>query len=201
MKNDALEALFRATLGEENVIEHMEAEGQRKAVRNCYVAKRMDPKMEEWEKLGFSFTQIPGDDMLCEAVLPEGWELKPTDHSMWTDIVDNNGHKRGSMFYKAAFYDRDAHMYLSPRYGVRTTYLNDEENTTEIYFGSDDEILYIAGRVSFPKDLSRKERLERYDLQDEFREDALKFGEENYPDFRDVHAYWDKPLELKQKKN
>jgi hypothetical protein len=40
--------------------------------------------------------------------LPPGWKVVPTDHSMWSDLVDAKGEKRASIFYKAAFYDRDA---------------------------------------------------------------------------------------------
>ena len=66
----------------------MENEGQKRAVAGTMMAKQMDPSREEWEKLGFTFTDIPGDEVLCKATLPEGWRMEETDHSMWTNIID-----------------------------------------------------------------------------------------------------------------
>lgn len=70
-----------------------------------------DLKRAEFEALGFVFGE-PLDDLFVNVTFPTGWEKKPTDHSMWTDIVDETGKKRGAIFYKAAFYDRSAHAYL-----------------------------------------------------------------------------------------
>ncbi len=58
------------------------------------------------------------DDLFIEAKLPEGWSRKGTDHSMWSEIRDEEGRCRMSVFYKAAFYDRKAHVSVSPRYIV-----------------------------------------------------------------------------------
>lgn len=62
--------------------------------------------------VGFVFGDAV-DDLFVNAKFPEGWKKKPTDHSMWTDIVDETGKKRGGIFYKAAFYDRSAYAYLT----------------------------------------------------------------------------------------
>jgi hypothetical protein len=62
---------------------------------------------QEMEKLGFAFGKIE-DELFQKVTLPKGWSIQPTDHSMWSDVVDAKGNKRGSIFYKAAFYDRDA---------------------------------------------------------------------------------------------
>ena len=49
------------------------------------------------------------DDLFYEVVLPDGWQVKPhSDSAYWSDIVDENGKCIGDVFYKAAFYDRDA---------------------------------------------------------------------------------------------
>ena len=188
---DAFMMLFRAMSGESNVIEHMEAEGQQRAVNNTMVAKKMRPSRQDWEQLGFAFSDISGDDVLCKATLPEGWIIVPTDHSMWNDIIDQNGRKRGSMFYKSSFYDRDAHMDLNCRYGVRSDYIGDDYSTTEIYFGNDSEKLFVAGQVHRQKNATREEILAEYDEMDRLKAMAKKFGDENYPDWKNVHAYWD----------
>lgn len=48
------------------------------------------------------------DPIFTDVILPAGWKVQPTDHSMWSDLVDAGGAKRASIFYKAAFYDRSA---------------------------------------------------------------------------------------------
>lgn len=193
---DRLMMLIRAMSGETNVIEHMEAEGQQRAIRNIMMAKEMRPSREEWEQLGFVFTDIPGDDVLCSAVLPEGWSIKATDHSMWNEIIDENGMKRGSMFYKAAFYDRSAHMSLERRYGVCSSYVGDDYSTTEVYFGNNEEKLFVAGQVHYSKDATREERAAKYEEEEKLRAIAKQFGDENYPGWESVHAYWDNEKEI-----
>ncbi|HEX2656102.1 MAG TPA: hypothetical protein VHN11_20970 [Xanthobacteraceae bacterium] len=80
-----------------------------------------DEARKPWEKLGFKFGKKV-DDIFVEATFPNGWKKRPTDHSMWSEIVDEKGRKRGAIFYKAAFYDRSANAYLERRFSVRETY-------------------------------------------------------------------------------
>ncbi len=81
---------------------------------------------ERWEALGFVFGPPvhSGDDpqLWVEVVFPLGWTVVPTDHSMWSDILDAQGRKRAMMFYKAAFYDQKAHVQLERRYDTRRDY-------------------------------------------------------------------------------
>lgn len=66
-----------------------------------------------WLELGFTFGEAdPDDPLFMPATLPEGWKRQATDHSMGSVIVDTLGRERVSIFYKAAFYDRKAHMNL-----------------------------------------------------------------------------------------
>ena len=67
----------------------------------------------EFEALGFTFGEPDaGDPMFRPATLPAGWQRKGSDHAMWSYIIDEHGRDRISIFYKAAFYDRDAFMSL-----------------------------------------------------------------------------------------
>lgn len=61
----------------------------------------------ELESLGIQVTGVH-DDLFYTVVLPDGWYKTGTDHSMWSELFDENGKQRASMFYKAAFYDRRA---------------------------------------------------------------------------------------------
>lgn len=94
-------------------IEAQEAQGQKDFVANntlpiqCNFCTR-----KQLEEMGIVFGE-PVDDLFVEVQLPEGWKKVPTGHSMWSDLVDAEGNKRASIFYKAAFYDRDAFIGLA----------------------------------------------------------------------------------------
>lgn len=64
---------------------------------------------EQFESHGFEFGPPDEEDPLfCEARFPYGWTFEKTDHHMWFKILDDEGKERAEMFYKSAFYDRDA---------------------------------------------------------------------------------------------
>lgn len=58
------------------------------------------------------------DDLFMKVELPEGWKIKPTDHSMWSNLIDDKGRERASIFYKAAFYDREAFISFNRRFNI-----------------------------------------------------------------------------------
>jgi hypothetical protein len=71
----------------------------------------------DFEALGFRFGEPdPKDPLFCAAQLPAGWKREASDHPMWSHIVDVLGRRRVDVFYKAAFYDRDAFMSLISPY-------------------------------------------------------------------------------------
>jgi hypothetical protein len=53
------------------------------------------------------------DPLFCNAELPPGWAKLPTEHAMWSKLVDETGAERAKIFYKAAFYDRDAFLVVT----------------------------------------------------------------------------------------
>jgi hypothetical protein len=108
-ENDAMLHLAGAMMmGASGYIEHQEKQGQVEVSHGGKLPINISGmSKEELEEIGFVFGE-PIDELFQECVLPEGWQIAPTDHSMWSDILDEGGNKRGSMFYKAAFYDRDA---------------------------------------------------------------------------------------------
>lgn len=61
-----------------------------------------------YQNLGIEIVAVL-DDLFYEVVLPEGWQVKSHgDSAYWSDLVDEHGDRVGSIFYKAAFYDRSA---------------------------------------------------------------------------------------------
>lgn len=191
--------LARALSGEKDVLKHIESEEQFRAIGNVMMAKDMKPSKEEWEKLGFSFIDVPGDKILCNAMLPEGWSMKATSHSMSIDIIDENGMRRGSMFYKGTLYDRNANMSLLCRYAVCSNRIEDDGITTEIYFGNETEKLFVAGQTHVSMNMSYEERCAQYDKNNELVSLAEQYGDRNYPNWRDIHAYWTDDMTLSQR--
>jgi hypothetical protein len=93
-----------------------EAAGQQDMTMGGYL-----PKLNEhhqpidraaWEALGFVFGKDM-DDLFVNVDFPVGWSFVPRpDHHLWSEIKDADGRIRARVFYKAAFYDRRAHVRL-----------------------------------------------------------------------------------------
>ena len=65
------------------------------------MARDMLPSKEEWKKLGFSFTDYQMIIFYVVQHYLEGWSMKSGHYPMWNVIMDENGMRRGFMFYKA----------------------------------------------------------------------------------------------------
>lgn len=133
-----------------------------------------------FESLGFVFGD-PVDRIFCKGTLPPGWSKKPTDHSMWSDFVDEKGRKRGAMFYKAAFYDQSAHMNLCPRFSI---------------WAYDDAATNGFRQVSIKDGGVLIEKIGEYgdtdwSTKDELVDKAIAWLNERYPDWDSPVAYWD----------
>lgn len=94
-------------------IEAQEKQGQTQLVHSDRLPTRVLHCTDaDLEALGFTFGQPdPQDPIFRPATLPDGWKKVPSDHDMWSYVVDTLGRRRVAVFYKAAFYDRSAHMW------------------------------------------------------------------------------------------
>ena len=108
-KDDAYNTLLMAmVMGTSNAIEMSEKMGQQEVAQGCeFPIDIKGMTKPELEAIGFVFGE-PIDELFQEVTLPQGWKIQPTEHSMWSNILDEKGNNRGSIFYKAAFYDRCA---------------------------------------------------------------------------------------------
>lgn len=98
-------------LGSSEAIEMSERTGQAELLASETLPTDTHDKDEQYEALGFTFGEpVDGDPMFRAATLPAGWARKGSGHAMWSYIYDAEGFQRVSIFYKAAFYDRSAHM-------------------------------------------------------------------------------------------
>lgn len=143
----------------------------------------------QYEKIGIKILD-EYDDLFLNVELPEGWEVEPTEHSMWNNVIDNKGRKRITFFYKGAFYDRDAFTNFEKRYSYREmpfddykTDANYEERDSKEWYG----VVYDCGKEIYRTKPSLKEGYP----DDITNKRCLKYLNENYPLWDDINAYWD----------
>jgi len=102
-----------------NIIEQQERQGQEQLINSCQLPIKkfvlfggnyFDAK-EQYESLGIKvLQQSSDDDLFYDVELPIGWSKKATDHSMWSDLLDDKGNVVANIFYKAAWFDSSAHI-------------------------------------------------------------------------------------------
>ncbi len=188
-KEDGLDLLIRAfgTGSSGEAVRSQEADGQRSFVGSDTLPTDMRGDARAvLEAAGVEFLGTVEDDPMFQYVeLPEGWEKVGTDHSMWSELVDEKGRKRASIFYKAAFYDRSAHIGVNRRYGFRLDYDRLENDGVAVVNITDcGEVIHTTEPIQFDEDT-------RYEAQDEAREKAKSWLDEHYPLWEEASMYWD----------
>lgn len=92
-------------------IERQESHGQQEFVHSEQFPAKAP--IADLEALGFRFGPVDERDPLFRpAILPAGWTREGSDHAMWSYVLDDKRRRRVAIFYKAAFYDRDAFAHL-----------------------------------------------------------------------------------------
>lgn len=175
-----------------------ERRGQRRLVNNEVLPKRCnDCWRGQLEQIGIVFGE-DFDDLFVNVELPEGWSKISTDHAMWSKLVDDRGRERASIFYKAAFYDRDAHINITRRFSARWEpvggYSGESYQKPDAWYGVVKDCGKIVWQTDETVDAEPEER-EQYlvwgDSRQELAEQARNWLDENYPDWQDPLAYWD----------
>lgn len=83
-----------------------EAAGQKDLLTSAKLpTKGLNP--ERCKELGIVVGETV-DSLFTAVQLPSGLVKKGSDHAMWSYLKDAEDNEVASMFYKAAFYDRDA---------------------------------------------------------------------------------------------
>lgn len=152
--NDEAEALlFFATAlsgGPSAAIEGQEAAGQQEMVNSTVIPTEVLHSTEQdLVALGFTLgPTVDGDPLFREATLPAGWKREGSDHNMWSYIVDPLGRRRCSVFYKAAFYDRKAHISVTSIYGyVQECLYDDQVPVLDDSWATRDQVLAALARI------------------------------------------------------
>lgn len=100
--------------GNPQAIRAQEKEGQRELANSELLPVEGTSNEAEWAAIGVKLGKPKkGDPLFRHVILPSGWKIVPTDHDMWSKLVDDKGRVRAEIFYKAAFYDRRAFVTLT----------------------------------------------------------------------------------------
>jgi len=178
--------------GSSNAIERQEAAGQAElCMSEVLPSDGLEQVRQMIESNGGSIgSPVMGDPMFIEVKLPSGWKKQATDHSMWSDLIDDKGRKRAGIFYKAAFYDRSAHISSCRRFGM-DRYGSKLTADGELSAKVTDACGLVEYSVTGKIDLNDEERSREYKLRDRLTEQIETWLNENYPNWRDASAYWE----------
>ena len=192
----ALGALLRGDLDNFRVasapggIERQEAEGQRSFVTSETLPKECNYcKREQLEAMGIVFGDDV-DDLFVSCKLPNGWKKVPTDHSMWSDLLDDKGRKRATIFYKAAFYDRSATISINPRFSCGRE--PEDRYKTNIWYeerraGNWRGVVKDGDKIIFQTEPIKGPTFEQ---DDQLYKEAEGWLIKKYPDWRNPLSYW-----------
>ena len=205
MKRPNAEMTMVAMLGEAmagrnpgNAIVEAERAGQAALVNSTELPTKMGGDRRIFEAWGIQFGEPDEDGLFIQAKLPPGWRKERTDHQMWSKLVDEKGRERASIFYKAAFYDRDAHMSACRRYRV-DGYRNRDYKTIAqaVVLDGNNKVIWESERLPVTPENERgvlNRQTGDYDvvpIRDQAQAQAYIWLRANKPDWENPLAYWD----------
>lgn len=194
VRNNPMAFLAEAiVMGGSNAILNQEAQGQRSLVHSDTLPTDMGRRDDcdtktVLEAAGVKFLgPVEGDDLFQYVELPKGWKKERTSHPMWSKLIDDKGRERATIFYKAAFYDRSAHLSLSTRFNVQRDYDRQNKDGVAVAHVIDGgKVVYTTDPIKLPAGNIRKyEEARKADVA------AAEWLKKNYPDWRNPCAYWD----------
>lgn len=191
-ENDPMSTLAELLIGGvSGAIERQEAAGQFELLTSTVLPTKGIEKLRETiEKNGGSVGDAVADDPMFTTVqLPAGWSKKAADHSMWSKLIDAKGRERAGIFYKAAFYDRSAHISLSGRFGIDSygSEVDADGMLTASLKDACGEVTHTAtGKVQKPEN-----RGEVYEMREKLGAEVEAFLVERFPLWKDATQYWD----------
>lgn len=177
------------------IIEDMEKRGQQQvAAAGGTKLPTEGSDNPAWAKMGVVFGEpVEGDPLFRDATVPQGWRVKATGHSMWSDLVDDKDRKRGSIFYKAAFYDRGAHIHVLRRFSVHEQYSPPPGYETIAAYVHDTNLgdcePYNEAAVVFRVEAGPDDRPAFGESTS--RKACADWLDEHYPNWADASSYWD----------
>lgn len=192
-------------------IEAQEARGQKELIRSQVLPTDIRTKggKEALEVAGVKFLgPVKGDELFQYVDLPQGWKKESMGGDFWTNLIDEKGRTRASIFYKAASYDRNAHMSLNCRFRVGFDWKRFDDTgvgVTEVYDGG--KLVHTTPEVTWQKGAAfakaranntaeRQDWVEHDAAEKQAKADTMKAAEDwlinaGFPDWANAGAYWD----------
>lgn len=141
---------------------------------------------------------VPDDQLFQFVELPDGWKKVPTHHAMLSMLVDDQGRERARIFYKADYYDRNASLMLTPRYGIHESCYDskwtrgEDEELFEAHV-TDGGVVLDNRKIIYTTDLVvlKGDRKDRYRATREATKQAEAWLDANFPERQNPTAYWD----------
>lgn len=148
---------------------------------------------QQYERIGITIVD-EHDNLFYNVTLPKGWEIKSMGHSMWNALYDDKGRKRAQFFYKAAFYDRDAFIAFNTRFSIRVDHIGGPDMEYEKWRATDiqgtvndcENVIFQTECVKPTGDYAEDDK-----INNNLTQILETYMKENYPDYKDINAYWD----------
>lgn len=196
-KDDPHDLQIDAMVAPEGMINRSEKRGQTALVNSEVLPQRCNVgSREELEQMGIVFGDN-ADDLFVYITLPEGWKKEATNHSMWSKLFDDQARERASIFYKAAFYDRDAFMTISRRFNYSCMPVGGWENAdrrTDEWIGvvlDSEKVIWRTDPIEPQPATVDAGLLAWYDKKNKLASEAKAWLDKNHPDWQNRLAYWD----------
>jgi len=214
-KNKKTEWLFG---GNPTAIEKQEEDGQQELVNSSQLpvkSESVGDVLDIYKELEFEvLNNDDDDDLFVNVKLPDNWRIESTDHSMWSNLIDDKDRIRASIFYKAAFYDRDAFIVFKQRFdyavnrigflnenydqdengyiGYRTPFKGIVTDNGDIVFETQEMECNITynepdGRGGYTQEYKRNSR----NIEETLTNKCLGWLNKNKPNYKNVVKYWD----------
>ena len=171
----------------------LESGAQSELVNSAQLPSDMQGDRAKFEAMGIVFGE-PVDDLFISATLPKGWSKRRTGHNMWSDLVDDQGRKRGAIFYKGAFWDRAAHMGACRRFSLTTEYDDENERTRKVAMDCETVVCFGPWLSDADKratyDDTTRTREENKAIRDNGHAECLAYLDNDWPDWQSDLAYW-----------
>lgn len=170
-------------------IENQERNGQAEAIYGSKLP--IDGTLEnrdKWEALGFIFGEDE-DELFVHVQMPQGWKLikDPESDCRHSLLLDEQERIRGRMFYKAAFYDMKASIFLKRRFTINR-YASGNSDTMLVTVLDNSvtppTVIMQSAEIELPNDVSRFETEQK--MIDTMEAKLIEL----YPDYDNPVAYW-----------
>jgi len=166
-------------------IEAQEARGQSEMV----IKKVLPKEGFDHPARPASLKAVKGYDDLFQVVdFPEGWKVVPApDHSMWSSLQDDKGRERAAIFYKAAFYDRNARINWIAYYNLCENAFNPEYR---------DQVKHVwlqnpAGEKFFETAIEDDKDLSDYGCYEKARNKVIALADVKFPGWNLPQSFWE----------